>query len=73
MCLAVPLKIVEINGKTALGEIGGLRREIRTDFLRDAAVGDYVMVHAGFAIEKLDEEQARLDREAWEEMENALR
>jgi len=73
MCLAIPLKIVEIHGKTALGEAGGVRREIRTDFLRDAAVGDYVMVHAGFAIDKVDPEQARLDQEAWEEMENALR
>ncbi len=72
MCLAIPLKIVERDGPDAKGEAGGLVRPIRLDFLPGAAVGDYVLVHAGFAIEKVDPEQARLDREAWEELEHAL-
>lgn len=72
MCLAVPLKILEISGNTAKGESGGLTRSVRIDFIRDLQIGDYVMVHAGFAIEKVDPEQARLDLEAWEELENAL-
>ena len=72
MCLAIPLKIVEIDGKEALGEDLGMRRKIRLDFIRDARIGEYVMVHAGFAIERLEESQALEDIGAWEEMENAV-
>ncbi len=72
MCLAIPLKIVEIDGKEALGEALGMRRKIRLDFIRDARIGEYVMVHAGFAIERLEESQALEDIGAWEEMENAV-
>ena len=73
MCLAIPLKIVSLDGNTAQAEAGGMQRAIRVDFVKEPKVGDYVMVHAGFAIEKVDEEQARLDQEAWEELANALR
>ena len=72
MCLAVPLKLIEINGKTATGEAMGMTRQLRVDFIKDPQVGDYVMVHAGFAIERLPEGQALADLEAWEEMEGAL-
>ena len=72
MCLAVPLKLIEINGKTATGEAMGMTRQVRGDFIKDPQVGDYVMVHAGFAIERLPEGQALADLEAWEEMEAAL-
>lgn len=72
MCLAVPLKLIEINGKTAIGEAMGMTRQLRVDFIKDPRVGDYVMVHAGFAIERLPEGQALTDLEAWEEMEAAL-
>ena len=61
MCLAVPLKIVSIDGKQAVGEAGGLRQKLRADFVPDMRPGDYVMVHAGFAIEKLSEQQALAD------------
>ena len=59
MCLAVPLKIVSVTGKQAVGEAAGLTQKLRADFLPDVRPGDYVMVHAGFAIEKLTEQQAR--------------
>lgn len=72
MCLAIPLKIVEIDGKEALGEALGMRRKIRLDFIRDARIGEYVMVHAGFAIERLEESQALEDIGTWEEMGNAV-
>ena len=72
MCLAVPLKLIEINGKTATGEAMGMTRQLRVDFIKDPQVGDYVMVHAGFAIERLPADQALADLEAWEEMEAAL-
>ena len=58
MCLAIPLKIVEINGKEAIGEVEGVTRIIRIDFIKNVKVGEYCIVHAGFAIERLDEEQA---------------
>lgn len=73
MCLAVPFKLIEINGTTAIGEAMGMQRELRVDFIRNPQLGDYVMVHAGFAIERLSEAQAQADLEAWAEVENALR
>ena len=72
MCLAVPLKLIEINGKTAIGEAMGVSREVRVDFIRDPKPGEYVIVHAGFAIERLSEQQAQLDLEAWAEVEDVL-
>ncbi|MCX7950770.1 MAG: HypC/HybG/HupF family hydrogenase formation chaperone [Clostridiales bacterium] len=58
MCLAVPLKIINIDGNSAQAELDGIVRQIRIDFVKDIKVGDYVIVHAGFAIEKLKEEDA---------------
>ncbi len=72
MCLAVPLKIVEIDGLNAVGEVEGLRRKMRLDFIKEPRLGEYVIVHAGFAIERLPEAQALADIEAWAEVENAL-
>ena len=72
MCLAVPLKLIEINGNDAIGEALGMRRSVRVDFIPDPKPGYYVMVHAGFAIERLPEEQAMEDLETWEELRNAL-
>ena len=59
MCLAVPLKILSVDGRQAVGEAGGLTQRLRADFIPDIRPGDYVMVHAGFAIEKLTEQQAK--------------
>ena len=72
MCLAVPLKLIQINGNTAVGEAMGMTRSIRVDFIKEPRIGDYVMVHAGFAIERLPQQQAEDDIAAWEEVENAL-
>ncbi len=72
MCLAVPLKIIELNGNSAVCESMGITREVRVDFVDTPRIGDYVIVHAGFAIEKLGEEQALEDLQAWEEVANAL-
>lgn len=72
MCLAVPLKIVELNGFDAVAEWEGVRRRIRVDFIPDPQVGQYVIVHAGFAIERLSETQALEDQQAFSEVENAL-
>ena len=73
MCQAVPLRLVEINGKEALGESMGLKRKIRVDFIEEPKVGDYIMVHAGFAIERVPEKQALEDLEAWAELDSENR
>ena len=72
MCLAIPLKIAEINGKDGIGEANGLRRKIRLDFIREPKVGDYVIVHAGFAMERMSEKQALENLQAIQEVADAL-
>lgn len=58
MCLGVPAKILETGDGAAVVELGGVRREISVMLVDDVAVGEWVIVHAGFAIEKLSEEEA---------------
>ncbi len=58
MCLGVPAKVVERAGDAAVVTIGGVRREISLMLLDDVSVGEWVIVHAGFAIERLSEEAA---------------
>ena len=57
MCLAIPMKIVERSGDSGVVEIRGVRRSV-TLSLVDAVIGDYVLVHAGVAIGKVDEKEA---------------
>ena len=59
MCLAIPMKLISIDGDEGLVESGGLKRKANLSFLKDAKVGDYILIHAGFAIEKLKKEEAR--------------
>ncbi len=59
MCVAVPAKIVQIEEDSATVEIGGSESKARLDLLEDVKVGDYVLVHAGFAITTVDEDHAR--------------
>ncbi|MCD7761176.1 MAG: HypC/HybG/HupF family hydrogenase formation chaperone [Clostridiales bacterium] len=72
MCLAVPLKLTKIDGNDAVGELEGIQRRIRVDFLKDPQPGDYVIAHAGFAIEKLNERQALDNLQALREVTDAL-
>ena len=72
MCLALPMKIKTIDGANAVGEAGGLSREIRLDFLPETKPGDYVMVHAGFAIQRMTEKEALENITLLEEIKNAL-
>lgn len=58
MCLGIPGKLVEINGDVGKIDLSGVRREIRLSLVEDVQIGDYVLVHAGFAIQKLDEDEA---------------
>jgi len=60
MCLGVPMQVITIDGSDIVAEIDGVRREASLMILDDPVeVGDFVIVHAGFAISKLDEEDAR--------------
>jgi hydrogenase expression/formation protein HypC len=59
MCLAIPAKIISIQDKEAVIEIGGIRREASLWLTPEAKVGDYVLLHTGFAIAVLDEDEAR--------------
>jgi len=52
------MKVLNIEGEKAIAEIGGIEKEISIALVDDLKVGDYVIVHAGFAIEKLDEKEA---------------
>lgn len=72
MCLAMPMKIRKIDGTLAQCEAGGLAQNIRVDFITDPQPGDYVMVHAGFAIEKMSEKEALQNIALLEEIKNAL-
>jgi len=60
MCLAVPMKIIEMQADgLAVAELSGSQTHVDLSLVNNVAIGDYVIVHAGFAIEKLNEEQAR--------------
>ena len=72
MCLAVPFKIEQIDDKTGTCEFDGARRKVRLDFVPKAKVGDYVIVHAGFAIEIVKEDEAIASRKDFKDvMDNA--
>jgi len=59
MCLAVPVRIVSIDGDEAETEIAGVRRRVSIAFTPEAKVGDYVLLHTGYAITVVDEAEAR--------------
>ncbi len=58
MCLAVPVKVLQVDGLKAMVELGGLTRQVSIMLVPDTQVGNYVLLHAGFAIQKLDEREA---------------
>jgi hydrogenase expression/formation protein HypC len=68
MCLAVPSRIVEIKENVATVDVDGVTREASLMLLDNVAIGDYVIVHAGFAIERIDEEVAQQTLEDMREM-----
>lgn len=59
MCLAIPMQVIDIQGNLALTEVDGVRRQARLDLLPEVTVGDYVLVHAGLAISRLDPAEAQ--------------
>ncbi len=59
MCLAIPVRVKSICGDLAVGEVSGVERDVSLMMTPEAHVGDYVIVHAGFAIQILDQHEAR--------------
>jgi len=74
MCLAVPAKVLEVKGDRAVVDFGGVKREISLLLVKREEVreGSYVLVHTGYAIAVLDEEEARETLEIWRELSEQL-
>jgi hydrogenase expression/formation protein HypC len=68
MCLAIPMKLIKIEGNKGIVELSGIKKEISLDLLSKVEIGDYLIIHAGFAIEKLNEEEAKKTLSIWEEI-----
>ncbi len=59
MCLGIPMKIIKIDDNKGIVEQAGIKHEVSFDLIDDPKMGEYVLIHAGFAIEKLDENEAK--------------
>ncbi len=70
MCLAVPVKVVSIEGDEAETEIGGVRRRVSVALTPEVKVGDYVLLHTGYAIGVVDEVEAKETLKLFEEIIN---
>jgi hydrogenase expression/formation protein HypC len=70
MCLAVPVKVVSIEGNEAQVEIGGVKRRVSIVLTPEARVGDYVLLHTGYAINVINEAEAQETLKILEEMAN---
>ena len=68
MCLAIPMRVVKIEGSDAIVELGGVKKNISMGLLDNVKVGEYVIVHAGFAIQKVDDKEAKETIEILKEM-----
>jgi hydrogenase expression/formation protein HypC len=73
MCLAIPVRVHAIEGTTAKVELGGVMRDISLMLTPEAREGDYVLVHTGFAISVLNEEEAQETLALFAELEEASR
>jgi hydrogenase expression/formation protein HypC len=59
MCLAIPAKIIKLENDMATVEVGGVHRMVSTLMVPDLQLGDYVITHAGFALHRVDEQEAK--------------
>ena len=69
MCLAVPMKVIEVEGNEGVVELSGVKRRVNFGLLEDVRVGEYVIVHAGFAIQKVEEKEAEITLSLLRELE----
>ena len=58
MCVAIPAKVIEIYEHESLVDFGKIKKKVNTFFIEDIQIGDYVLIHAGCAVEKISEEEA---------------
>lgn len=73
MCLAIPARVVAVkDGDIATVDLGGVKKDISLSLIDDVAVGDYVIVHVGFALQKLDAEEAERTLALFAEMGEAV-
>ena len=72
MCLAIPMVVVERNEFEGVAEIDGVRRQVSMIYVPEAEIGDYVLVHAGFAIGQVDAEEAAKTLELLREYSDAM-
>jgi hydrogenase expression/formation protein HypC len=69
MCLAIPMEVKAIDGNCAVVEYEGARREVRLEIIDERPeIGDYVIIHAGFALHRIDEEEAQESLRYWKEI-----
>ncbi len=68
MCLAIPGKILKIDGNSALIDFDGIKQKVIIALIQDPEVGKFVIVHAGYAIEMMDEKDALESIEQWKEL-----
>jgi len=68
MCLAIPGRVEEIEYPFATVSFGGAKKKIRIDLLESVEVGEYVLAHAGLAIQKVSEEEVREINRLWEQI-----
>ena len=68
MCLAIPGKILKIDGNSALIDFDGIKQNVIIALIQDPEVGKFVIVHAGYAIEMMDEKDALESIEQWKEL-----
>lgn len=73
MCLAVPAKLVSCTGRAAVADLHGNRVQISTMLVPDAVPGDWVLVHAGFAIQRVSDDDVKLTWEVLKDMDRAAR
>ncbi|MEE9474234.1 MAG: HypC/HybG/HupF family hydrogenase formation chaperone [Candidatus Hydrothermarchaeaceae archaeon] len=68
MCYAVPGRVSEVDGAYATVDYGGVTKRVNISFLEEVKPGEYVLVHIGYAIQKIDEEEALKTLQIWEEI-----
>jgi hydrogenase expression/formation protein HypC len=73
MCLSIPAKIISIEGKTARASVGGTIINVGLHMIDDIKEGDYVLVHTGFALQKISDDEAQETLKLIREMENISR
>jgi hydrogenase expression/formation protein HypC len=72
MCLGIHGKVVGIEKNVAKVDVGGVLRDISLDLCPDVSVGEYVLIHTGFAIQKVDEEEAKETLDLLRQMAEAI-